>query len=396
MSVLAINGGSSVRKDYLPYARQIIDEVDINAVVNALRAELITTGPLVDEFERSFANYVGAKEAVAVSNGTAALHAAIFALGIEQGDEVIVPTMTFSATANAVVYQGGNPVFVDVEDDTLLIDPAKLESKITKKTKAIISVDYSGHPCNYDALQNFVEQHGLALVADASHALGARYKNRMVGTVSDLTTFSLHPVKHITSGEGGVVTTNNFEFARRMRLFRNHGITCDHRQRATQGSWYYEIQDLGYNYRLTDIQCALGISQLEKLPGWLERRQEISKQYDHEFAQNNAILPLKVQEDVYHAYHLYVVRFDLSKFSVDRAQLFAALRAEGIGVNVHYIPVHLHPFYQNRFGTAFGNCPIAEKAYEEILTLPLFPAMTGEDVESVIEAVWKIVKVYSL
>ncbi len=389
-SLLAINGGTPVRAKTLPYGRQWIDEEDIAAVAEVLRSDWLTTGPKVAEFEQAFAAFVGAKDAVAVNSGTAALHAAMFALGIGPGDEVIVPPMTFAASANCVVFQGGTPVFADVDPNTLLLDPAQAAAKITPRTKAIIAVDYAGQPCDYDALRAIASKNHIALVADACHAVGGSYREKPVGTLADLNTFSLHPVKHFTTGEGGMVTTDNPEFAQRMRRFRNHGITTDHRQRESQGSWFYEMVDLGYNYRLTDFQCALGLSQLKKLPGWVERRREIARRYDAAFAESPAVRPLGVRSEVKHAYHLYVVRLNKRRLSVDRAGFFKALRAEGIGAQVHYIPVHLHPFYRKRFGTGPGLCPVAEAAYEEILSLPIFPRMTAADQEDVLTAIGNI------
>ena len=392
---LAIDGGDPVRKSMLPYGHQWLSEEDISEVTDVLRSDWLTTGPKVADFEKAFAEFVGAKHAVAVSSGTAALHAAAYAVGISPGDEVIVPTMTFAASANCVAYQGGAPAFVDVESDTLLIDPEKAETGITGRTKAIIAVDYAGHPCDYDALRAVAERHDLHLVADACHAIGGSYKGRAVGTLADLSTFSFHPVKHITTGEGGMVTTDDPDSAERMRVFRNHGITTDHRQREQEGSWYYEMVDLGHNYRLTDIQCTLGMAQLRRLPEWIVRRKEIARMYSTAFAEIAGIAPLGVRDDVSHAYHLYVVRFDLNQLPVDRARIFAALRAEGIGANVHYIPVHLHPFYRERFGTAPGLCPVAENAYEEIVSLPIFPRMTDDDVADVIRAASKVVEALS-
>ncbi|MFC2095148.1 UDP-4-amino-4,6-dideoxy-N-acetyl-beta-L-altrosamine transaminase [Candidatus Bipolaricaulota bacterium] len=378
----------------LPYGHQWIDEEDIQAVIEVLRSGWLTTGPRVGEFEKAFADVVGAKEAVAVSNGTAALHAAVHAIGIEQGDEVIVSPMTFVATANCVVFEGGTPVFSDVDPDTLLIDPAEVEAKITPRTKALIAVDYTGQPCDYAALRSITDQHGLSLVADACHALGGSYKGRPVGSLADLSTFSFHPVKHIATGEGGMITTDDPKLARRMRVFRNHGITTDHQKREQQGSWFYEMVDLGYNYRLTDLQCALGLSQLRKLSEWVKHRQEIAQRYNTAFAEISAVRPLDAREDVSHAYHLYVIRLDLEQVRCTRTEVFAALRAEGIGVNVHYIPVHLHPFYRERFGTAPGMCPTAEAAYEELLSLPIFPRMVDQDAEDVITAVRKVIGVF--
>lgn len=391
---LAIHGGTPVRQTMLPYGRQWLDEDDIAAVVGVLRSDWLTTGPKVAELEQAFAALVGAREAVAVSSGTAALHAAMHALDVRPGDEVIVPAMTFAASANCVVYQGATPVFADVDADTLLLDPASVAARITARTRAIIAVDYAGQPCDYDALHALAGRHGLALVDDAAHALGGRYNGRPVGTLADVNTFSLHPVKHITTGEGGVVITEDAALARRMRIFRNHGIASDHRQRERQGSWLYEMVELGYNYRLTDFQCALGLSQLRRLATAVARRQAIAQRYDAAFADVPEVAPLAVRAEVSHAYHLYVIRLGLERLRAGRAEVFAALRAEGLGVNVHYIPVHLHPYYRQRFNTAPGDCPEAERAYERIVSLPLFPAMAGQDVDDVIAAVTKVVGYY--
>lgn len=384
--------GAPARAKVLPYGRQCIEEDDIAAVVDVLRSDWLTTGPKVGEFEQAFATYTGAREAVAVSNGTAALHAAMHAIDIGPGDEVIVPAMTFAASANCVVYQGGTPVFVDVEPDTLLLDPAQVEAKITSRTKAIIAVDYAGQPCDYDALHVIADRHGLKLVADACHALGGSYKGRPVGSLADLSTFSFHPVKPITTGEGGMITTDDAALAQRMRVFRNHGITSDHRQREQQGSWYYEMVELGYNFRLTDIQCALGLSQLRKLPGWVMRRREIARQYDVAFAGMSLVQPLAVRPDIMHAYHLYMVSIKSQEVGMSREKVFSALRAEGIGVNVHYIPVHLHPFYRRSLGTSLGLCPIAEMAYGQLITLPVFPDMCNDDVEAVVMGLRQVVQ----
>lgn len=375
------------RTTMLPYGRQQIDDEDIAAVVEALRSGWITTGPQVAAFERDFAAAVGTREAVSVSNGTAALHAAVYALDIGPGDEVIVPAITFAASANCVAFQGGTPIFADVDPSTLLLDPAQVEAKITPRTRAIIAVDYAGHPCDYDALNTIAEQHNLALVDDACHAVGGYYRGRPVGSLARLNTFSFHPVKHMTTGEGGMITTDDPALAQAMRTFRNHGITTDHRQREQQGSWFYEMVDLGYNYRLTDMQCALGRSQLRKLPQWVARRQAIARQYDAAFADMPGVSPLAVRPDVSHAYHLYVVRFDPQQIPHPRADIFTALRAAHIGVNVHYIPVHLHPYYRQHFGTAPGQCPVAETAYEQIISLPMFAGMSDEDVEDVVSAI---------
>ncbi len=372
-----------MRSRSIPYGRQCIGDDDVAAVIEALRSDWLTTGPRVEEFERAFADSVGAREAVAVSSGTAALHAAMFAIGIGPGEEVIVPAMTFVASANCVVFQGGTPVFADVDPETLLIDVDSAASRITPKTKAILAVDYAGQPCDYDTLRALADSRGLRLIADGCHALGGRYHDRPVGALADLTAFSFHPVKHITTGEGGMVSSDNPELAKRMRGFRNHGLNNDSRQREREGSWYYEMVELGYNYRLTDFQCALGVAQLRRLPEWIRRRQDLARRYDAAFTPETGIRPLATAPGVSHARHLYVVRVD------DRADVFRALRADGIGVNVHYIPVHLHPFYRERFGTGPGLCPVAEEAYEEILSLPMFPGMTDGDAEHVILSVRK-------
>jgi perosamine synthetase len=378
----------------IPYGRQSIDEEDIKEVVQVLRSKWLTTGPKVAEFEEAFAQLVGAPYAVAVINGTAALHSAVYALGLGPGDEVLVPAMTFAASANCVVYQGATPIFVDVDPHTLLLDPAQVEAKLTQKTRAIMAVDYAGHPCDYDRLRALAHRQQIPIIADACHALGADYKGRPVGTLGDLNAFSFHPVKPITTGEGGIITTHDPDLAGRMRVFRNHGITTDHRQREQQGSWFYEMQDLGHNYRLTDLQCALGLSQLRKLTRWVSRRREIACRYDEALAGLPAVAPLTVRPYASHAYHLYVVQLELERLRGDRAQVYLALRAEGIGVNIHYIPVNLHPFYRNRFGTKPGDCPIAEAAYQRLLTIPIFPTMRDEEVEAVIAAILKICKTY--
>ncbi len=379
-------GSAAYPEVRLPYGRQWIEEDDVRAVAKALRSRFITTGPMVEAFERAVVEFVGAESGVAVSSGTAALHTAMHAAQIRPGDEVIVPALTFVATANAVVFQGGTPVFGDVDPDTLLIDVAKIEARITDKTKAIVSVDYAGQPCDYDALRVIADNHGLLLIADASHALGAGYRGRQVGTLADLTVFSFHPVKHITTGEGGMVVMDNPEFARRGRSFRNHGISADHRERAEEGTWYYEMVNLGYNYRLTDFQCALGLSQLQKLPRWIARRRGVAEQYDRALEKLPGVRPLKVSPNVFHAYHLYVIRLDLDKVGRTREAIFSSLRDQGIGVNVHYVPVHLHPFYRDRFGLEPGLCPVAEDAYESIISLPVFPAMNDGDVTDVVGA----------
>lgn len=361
----------------IPYGRQTIDEDDIRAVTEALTADYLTTGPTVGKFESAVAGFCRARHGAAVSSGTAALHAAMFALGIGPGDEVIVPPMSFAATANCVLYQGATPVFADVCPDTLLIDPERVRERVTDRTRAVIGVDYTGHPCDWDALRELARERSIPLVADGCHALGATLRERPVGTLADMTVFSFHPVKHVATGEGGMVLTDSDALDRRCRLFRNHGITTEVRERTGDRAWFYEMTELGYNYRITDIQCALGISQMNKLGASLRRRREIAGVYDAGFA-GTGVRPLAVRPGVEHAYHLYVVRVP------DRDRVYASLKGKGIHAQVHYIPIHLHPYYRERLGTGMGLCPVAEAAYDEIISLPMFPAMTDDDVRYVI------------
>lgn len=388
--VLAINGGTPVRQTLLPYGHQSISEEEIQAVADVLRSDWLTTGPKVSEFEEAFAAYVGAKHAVSFSSGTAALHGAAFAAGLKAGDEAITSPMTFAATANCVLYQGAQPVFADVCGDTLNIDPDQAASRVTAKMRAILPVDYTGHPADLDAILRLAERHGLIVIEDACHALGAEYKGRRVGAIADMSVFSFHPVKHLTTGEGGMVTTNRAAWAENLRRFRNHGISSESRQRQTSGQWHYEMVLLGFNYRLTDIACALGITQLSKLGPNLARRREIAARYTAAFRNVPGVIPPVVRSEVNPAWHLYPIRLDLAKLSANRAEVFRALRAENIGVNVHYIPVHLHPYYRERFGYKGREFPVAEDAYERLISLPMFHGMSDEDVEDVVHAVTKI------
>lgn len=391
---LAIDGGRPVRTTPLPYGRQSVSEEDVRAVVEALRSDWLTTGPRVAELEQRFAAVTGSRFAVAVSSGTAALHAAMHGLKIEPGDEVVVPAMTFAATANAVLYEGGRPIFADVDPTTLLIDPASAGARIGSATRAIVGVDYAGQPADWAALGALARERNLRLVADACHALGASDGGKPVGSLADVSTFSLHPVKPITSGEGGIATTDDEALATRMRVFRNHGITSDHRQRERTGEFAYEMVELGFNYRLTDLQCALGISQLGRLDTFTARRRALAGSYDRLLSVSDLVSPLARRPHTTHAFHLYVVQLALERLRVDRRQVFRALRAEGIGVNVHYLPVHLHPYYRRVLGTAPGQCPVAERAGERILTLPLFASMSETDVEDVVRALGKVLEAY--
>ncbi len=393
---LAINGGKPVRDKLLPYGHQWIDEDDIAAVIEVLRSDWITQGPKVSEFEEKFADYVNAKFAVAVSSGTAALHTACFAAQIEKGDEAITTPITFAASANCVLYQGGTPVFVDIDADTLNIDPEEIKKKITKKTKALIPVDFTGRPADLENILQIAKDNKLIIIEDASHALGATYKDSKIGSISDMTIFSFHPVKHITTGEGGMVTTNNKEYYERLKLFRTHGITKDKDKLLNyDGPWYYEMQELGYNYRLTDFQCALGLGQLKKIDKFIQRRREIVKKYNSEFKN---IPEIKIPEinpaDSNPVWHIYMIQLNLDKLKEGRREIFEALRAENIGVNVHYIPVHLQPYYQKRFGYRQSDFPRAENYYSRAITLPVFPKMTEKDIDDVVVAVKKVINYY--
>ena len=374
--------GEAMEPAFLPYGRQEITDIDVKAVVEALVSGWLTTGPRVSEFEQAFAAHIGAGEGVAVNSGTAALHCAMRAIGVGAGDEVIVPAITFAASANAVLYEGAKPVFADVEPDTLLIDPASVAARITPRTRAIVAVDYAGQPADYDALKQIAKARGIRLIADACHAPGATYKGRAVGTLADISCFSFHPVKHLTTCEGGMAITGDAAMAAHMRRFRNHGIDSDHRSREAAGAHAYDMAELGFNYRLPDVQCALGLAQLKRLSGWVAARQRIAGLYDEALASLAEAVPLKTHADRTNAHHLYVVRL---MEGIDRDRVFARLRADGIGANVHYAPVYLHSHYA-KLGYKPGLCPAAEAVSRRILTLPMFQAMTVADVNRVVGA----------
>jgi perosamine synthetase len=369
----------------LPYGRQQIDRDDIRAVVEVLSGDWLTTGPAIDRFESALTQRVQAKFACALANGTAALHATMNAIGIGPGDEVIVPAITFVATANAVIYQGGRPVFADINPNTLLIDLDDVVRKITPATKAIVAVDYAGQPCDYVGLRAICDRYQLKLIADACHSLGAALQHQPVGSLADLTCFSFHPVKPITSGEGGAVTTNDAEMHQRLRSFRNHGIGLDFRQRERAAAHSYDMSELGFNYRLTDIQAALATSQLSKLDRFRRQREQLAEVYAERCRAQGMWRPLSLCAGTTHAWHLFVIQFQ-EELSAERDAMFTALRARGIGVNVHYRPVYQHSFYEHRFGPQTGCCPQAEQAYNRILTLPLFPGMVTADVHRVCSA----------
>lgn len=370
----------------IPYGRQTIEEDDVQAVVDVLRSDYLTTGPKIAEFEKMVADYVGAKYAVAISNGTSALHAACFAAGIQAGDEVITTPLTFAASSNCVLYCGGTPVFADVDPKTYNIDPEDIRRKITDKTKAIIAVHLAGQPCDMDEIHKIAKEHDLLVIEDGAHALGSVYKGKKIGTLSDMTTFSFHPVKPITTGEGGMIVTDNKEFYQKMMLFRSHGITRDENlMTRNDGPWFYQQLDLGYNYRITDIQCALGCSQMKKLDRFLARRKEIVAHYNEAFADcENIVTPYQLPETE-SGWHLYIVQVK----NCDRRKVFETLREQGIAVNVHYIPVYMHPYYQEH-GYTDVHCKNAEEVYSHIISLPLYPALTSEQQKFVIGRVREI------
>lgn len=381
-----------MRETFLPYGRQWLDEDDIQAVVEVLQSDYLTTGPVIAEFEQVFARYVGAKYAVSIANGTAALHAACFAAGIQAGDEVITTPITFAASANCILYCGGTPVFADIDAKTYNIDPSEIRRKITTKTKAIIPVHFTGQPCDMDKIGAIARENNLIVIEDAAHAVGADFKGKPIGSISDMTTFSFHPVKHITTGEGGMVTTNNEELYQKLLLFRSHGITRDKNiMLEDQGPWYYEQQELGYNYRITDIQAALGRNQLKKSDKFLQRRREIADMYTNAFKDEaNVVVPFQ-QDGCHSSWHLYMIQLELERLKCDRRKIFDDLRQENIGVNVHYIPVYQHPYYQAN-GYRNVHCANSEQFYNRAITLPLFPKMTNQDVEDVIQSVKNVLE----
>lgn len=398
-------------ESYIPYGRQMLDNDDINAVIETLKSDWITQGPKIAEFEQAVADRVGAKYAVAVSSGTAALHCACFAADVHAGDEIITSPITFAASGNCALFLGANVKFADIHPDTYCINHESIPATITSRTKAIIPVDFSGQPCDIDEIMGIARQHHLTVIHDAAHSFGASYKNKPVGALADMTILSFHPVKPLTTGEGGMIITNSEKLAQKMRLFRSHGITnqkqdftlpeqahdafnatepCD--DYNTIAPWYYEMQGLGYNYRITDIQCALGLTQLKKLDNFIARRREIAQRYNEALScSDNIIIPYQ-KPDRESAWHLYVIQLKLNQLTKNRKQIFNLLRERNIGVHVHYIPLHLQPYYQNKFGYKRGDFPFSETYYDQAITLPLFPSMTDADCQRVIQAVLDVTK----
>jgi len=386
---LAVDGGKPIRDTFLPYGRQWLGPEEERRVLEVLRSDWITTGPVTKEFEEKFAKFVGAKHAVACHTGTAALHLAVSAAGIGSKDEVVTTPFTFAATSNAVLYRGGTPVFADILPDTKNLDPEEARAAVTRKTRALIPVHFAGQPCDMDELGELAEKRDLVVIEDAAHAAGAEYRGRRIGSISDMTIFSFHPVKNMTTAEGGMVTTNSAELAERLRTFRAHGIVTNPEKRfGKEGSHFYSMEHLGHRFYMTELQAALGVCQLKKLPAFQERRRAIVAYYDRELADLEAVgLPV-TRRYVKHAWHLYTIELGAG---LDRDAVFTAMRAENIGVNVHYIPVHCHPYYRRTLKLRRGTYPVAEGVYGRILSLPLFPRMSDEDADDVVQGLRKVV-----
>lgn len=396
MEKLAINGGLPVRTSKIYYGRQWIDDDDIEAVSETLRSDYITCGPKTEEMERTLEAYTGAKHAVAVSNGTAALHCACVAAGLGRGDEIITTPITFAASANCALYVGAKPVFADINPETYNIDPESIRKKITDKTKAIVAVDFTGQAVEHEAIRKICDEYDLIFIEDAAHAIATKYDGKQVGSLADMTCFSFHPVKTITGGEGGAITTNSEEYFRKLRLSRTHGITHDDalmEEAPHEGPWYYEQIELGYNYRITDFQAALIVSQMKKLDQFATRRKEIVKKYDEEFSELPELFVQKEIPESDTCRHLYIIQLKLDKLNCTRRQFFDAMCAENVQCQIHYIPVYWFPYYK-RMGYERGMCPKAEEVYKGIMSIPLYPKMTDRDVEDVILAVKKIVAYY--
>ncbi|MBR6238942.1 MAG: UDP-4-amino-4,6-dideoxy-N-acetyl-beta-L-altrosamine transaminase [Lachnospiraceae bacterium] len=393
----AIEGGKPVRESKLYYGHQYLDEADYKAVEAVLKSDYLTCGPKIEELEQKLCKLTGAKHAVVCSNGTAALHIAAMAAGLREGDELITTPITFAASANCALYVGAKPVFADINPETYNIDPASIKAHITDKTKVIVAVDYTGQACEWDEILSVAKENGLVTIEDAAHAIGTIYDGRPVGTIADMTTFSFHPVKTVTGGEGGAVLTDSDEYYKKLLLYRSHGITRDASllEHESDGPWYYEQIDLGYNYRMTDIQAGLLISQLDKLEMFKQRRQKLVARYDEAFKDIDGVIVQKDIDKSDSCRHLYILRLDTDKLKIDRKRFFEAMGAEGICCNVHYIPVYYFPHYE-RLGYKRGLCPNAEALYEQMMSLPLYYALSDEQQDDVIAAVKKLVNYYHI
>lgn len=392
----AIEGGGPVRRTFLPFSRPSISNAEIRAVVRTLREGWLTMGPRVLEFEAAFARAVRAPHAVAVSSCTAALHATLAAIGVGAGDEVVTSPFTFTATANVVALLGGRPVFADIEPDTFNLDPAQVAARATSRTRAIIAVDYGGHPADLDRLQEVASSSGAFLLEDAAHAFGAAYRGTPVGAIAQATAFSFYATKNLTTGEGGMVTTADATLAAKLRSLRLHGISRDAWKRYTAaGSWYYEVEEVGFKYNLTDVAAAMGLVQLRRAPALQRKRATLVTRLAKGLAGHRGLEVPRPRPEVRSAWHLFPILLNLDRLRIDRARFIEALRAENIGTSVHFIPLHLQPVYQRRFGFRRGDFPVAESVYERILSLPLYPAMTAADAQDVVDAVVKIATHYA-
>lgn len=395
MERLAIFGGKPALEQKIGYSHQYIDDADIQAVVNVLKSDYLTCGPEIDVAEKKLCEVTGAKHAVLIANGTAALHAACFAAGIGPGDEVITTPITFAASANCALYCGGRPVFADINPETYNIDPESIEAHITSKTKAVVAVDFTGQAVEIKRIREICDKHGLIFIEDAAHSLGTKYDGKPVGSLADMTEFSFHPVKTCTAGEGGAITTNSDELYKQLVLFRTHGITRvqDWMDKPSEGGWYYQQVALGYNYRMTDMQAALLSSQLDKLDMFAARRKELVKRYDEAFSHMPEITIQKEIPESDTVRHLYILQFNMEMLKCGRREIFDALQAEGVGVNVHYIPTYTFPYYQ-KLGYKMGSCPNAERLYERIVSIPLYYSLTNDQQDKVIDAVKKVIEYY--
>ncbi len=391
----AVCGGKPVRTEKIYYGHQFLDEADYEAVMEVLKSDFLTCGPKITELEQRLCELTGAKYAVAVSNGTTALHIACQAAGLSTGDELITTPITFAASANCALYCDAKPVFADINEFTYNIDPSAIQEKITDKTKVVVAVDFTGQAVELDQIQKLCKDHRLVLIEDAAHSIGTSYKGKMIGSIADMTTFSFHPVKTITGGEGGAVLTNNEDYYQKLLLYRAHGITRNPAlmSKEPDGPWYYEQVELGNNYRMTDIQAGLLVSQLNKLDRFKARRKEIVNRYNDAFSNLEQVTVQQEIKESETTRHLYILRIKSDKLTINRREFFDALTAENVCCNVHYIPVYYFPYYQE-LGYQKGLCPKAEALYEEIISLPLYYGMTNQDVEDVIEAVTKIATYY--
>jgi UDP-4-amino-4,6-dideoxy-N-acetyl-beta-L-altrosamine transaminase len=368
----------------IPYGKQFIDEKDIEAVKNVLKSDWLTTGPKVDEFENSIAKYIGCQYATVVNSGTSALDIAVQTLKLRNGSEIITTPFTFAATSNAIVYNNLIPVFADIKENTRNIDPKDIKRKISNKTAAIIYVDYAGHPCDIDEIKEIAYENDLFLIEDASHAIGSEYNNRKIGNYADMTIFSFHPVKNMTTGEGGAVVTNNNEFDKSLKILRNHGINTDLHKRQSKNDYMYDIGELGHNYRITDFQCALGISQLKKLDSFISKRNRLVDLYTKLLENIDFVETPSKWGNVKNSWHIYTILLDKR---IDRDDFFKYMKSNSIGVNVHYIPIYRFSYYKNNYNFDPLDYPVTESVFRSIVTLPLYPHLKEEQIEYICEKI---------